>query len=174
MTASTRCELRSAATSTSTTAIGLIRALTDARPIKPTSTRRLSARRPNPAEAPLIDAEILFRQPQPPHRLQTAVAALLLGIFWTIITFNQIIRTYTETSMPADDTLDFGTLVALFAPLVAAIAMLLVLPLILLSTAPAKAVSRRLLFILIGLILLIALNELSKLGLDVTAPKLQG
>src|SRR5215813_8377040 len=47
MTASTRRELRSAATSTSTTAIGLIRALTDARPIKPTSTRCLSAR-PNP------------------------------------------------------------------------------------------------------------------------------
>src|SRR6266545_4694492 len=47
MTASTRRELRSAATSTSTTAIGLIRALTDARPIKPTSTRCLSARRPN-------------------------------------------------------------------------------------------------------------------------------
>src|SRR5215471_9266714 len=69
MTASTRRELRSAATSTSTTAIGLIRALTDARPIKPTSTRCLSARRPNPAEAPLIDAEILFRQPQPPHIL---------------------------------------------------------------------------------------------------------
>src|SRR5262245_40536690 len=65
MTASTRRELRSAATSTSTTAIGLIRALTDARPIKPTSTRCLSARRPNPAEAPLIDAEILFRQAQP-------------------------------------------------------------------------------------------------------------
>src|SRR5262249_17502690 len=48
MTASTRRELRSAATSTSTTAIDLIRALTDARPIKPTSTRCLSARRPNP------------------------------------------------------------------------------------------------------------------------------
>src|SRR6266498_1004734 len=48
MTASTRRELRSAATSTSTTAIGLIRALTDARLIKPTSTRCLSARRPNP------------------------------------------------------------------------------------------------------------------------------
>src|SRR5262249_27842811 len=46
--ASTRRELRSAATSTSTTAIDLIRALTDARPIKPTSTRCLSARRPNP------------------------------------------------------------------------------------------------------------------------------
>jgi hypothetical protein len=47
-------------------------------------------------------------------------------------------------------------------------------PLILLSVAPAKAVSRRLIFLALGLILLIALNELSKLGLDVTAPKLQG
>jgi len=45
---------------------------------------------------------------------------------------------------------------------------------ILLSVAPAKAVSRRLIFLALGLILLIALNELSKLGLDVTAPKLQG
>src|SRR5262249_9196951 len=47
MTASPRRELRSAATSTSTTAIDLIRPLTDARPIKPTSARCLSARRPN-------------------------------------------------------------------------------------------------------------------------------
>src|SRR5262245_29536231 len=45
---------------------------------------------------------------------------------------------------------------------------------ILVSVAPAKAISRRLIFLAIGLILLIALNELSKLGLDVTAPKLQG
>jgi hypothetical protein len=42
-----------------------------------------------------------------------------------------------------------------------------VLPVILLSVAPAKAISRRLMFLAIGLILLIALNELSKL-----APKL--
>jgi len=49
-----------------------------------------------------------------------------------------------------------------------AIAMLGVLPLIVLSVAPAKAVSRRLLFLAIGLLLLIALNELSKL-----APMLQ-
>src|SRR5262245_16398189 len=76
MTASTRRELRSAATSTSTTAIGLIRALTDARPIKPTSTRCLSARRPNPAEAPLIDAEILFRQPQPPQSTNLACSVV--------------------------------------------------------------------------------------------------
>ena len=53
-------------------------------------------------------------------------------------------------------------------------AMMPVLLLILLSVAPAKAVSRRLIFLALGLLLLIALNELSKLGLDVTAPKLQG
>jgi hypothetical protein len=49
--------------------------------------------------------------------------------------------------------------------------MMLVLPLILLSVAPAKAVSRRLIFLALGLLLLIGLNELSKLGLDLTAPK---
>jgi hypothetical protein len=49
-----------------------------------------------------------------------------------------------------------------------------VLLLILLSVAPAKAISRRLIFLALGLLLLIVLNELSKLGLDVTAPKLQG
>ena len=52
--------------------------------------------------------------------------------------------------------------------------MMLAFPVILLSVAPAKAVSRRLIFLALGLLLLIALNELSKLGLDVTAPKLQG
>jgi hypothetical protein len=48
------------------------------------------------------------------------------------------------------------------------------LPVVVLSIAPAKAVSRRLIFLALGLLLLIALNELSKLGLDVTAPKLSG
>jgi hypothetical protein len=48
------------------------------------------------------------------------------------------------------------------------------LPVFLLSVAPAKAVSRRLIFLALGLFLLIGLNELSKLGLDVTAPKVQG
>ena len=56
----------------------------------------------------------------------------------------------------------------------ASIAVLLVLAVILLSVASAKAISRRLVFLALGLILLIALNELSKLGLDLTAPKLQG
>ena len=52
--------------------------------------------------------------------------------------------------------------------------MILLFPLILLSVAPAKAISRRLIFLAIGLILLIALNEFSKLGRDVRAPKVQG
>jgi TIR domain len=46
------------------------------------------------------------------------------------------------------------------------IAMLWVLPVILFSVSPASAVSRRLIFLAIGLTLLIALNELSNLGRD--------
>jgi ABC-type uncharacterized transport system permease subunit len=61
-----------------------------------------------------------------------------------------------------------------FGAIFVAVFIAWVLPLILLSVAPAKAVSRRLIFLALGLLLLIALNELSKLGLDLTAPKLQG
>ena len=46
-------------------------------------------------------------------------------------------------------------------------------PVILLLVAPAKAVSRRLIFLALGVLLLIALNELSNLVRDL-APKLQG
>ena len=49
-----------------------------------------------------------------------------------------------------------------------------VLPTILFSVAPAKAISRRLIFLALGLLLLIALNELSKFGFDLTPPKHQG
>jgi hypothetical protein len=79
-------------------------------------------------------------------------------IFWTIITLNQLI------AMPPSEGFANFT----------AIAMISILPVILLSVAPAKAVNRRLIFLALGLLLLIALNELSKLGLDLTAPKLQG
>src|SRR6516162_6325855 len=48
-----------------TTAGAHIRALTARHPIKPTSPRCPSAWQPNPADAPLIDAEILFKQPGP-------------------------------------------------------------------------------------------------------------
>src|SRR6516162_7786681 len=76
MTASTRRELRSAATSTSTTAIGLIRALTDARPIKPTSTRCLSARRPNPGRGST------YRRG---NSVQTTAATSIVSIIVSII-----------------------------------------------------------------------------------------
>jgi hypothetical protein len=82
-----------------------------------------------------------------------------MAVFWDIITFNSII---------ADDS---GPDLGLIAAGTAA-GMLWALSVILLSVAPAKAISRRLIFLAIGLVLLIALNELSKLGLDVTAPKL--
>jgi len=51
--------------------------LTARHPIKPTSRRCLSAWQPNPAEAPLIDAENLFRQPGPPHRSRSCAARVL-------------------------------------------------------------------------------------------------
>src|SRR5579864_4600450 len=65
MTPSPRHAHRSGAISTSTMAAGRIRALTAARPITPTSLRCPSAWQLNLAEAPLIDAEKLFRQPGP-------------------------------------------------------------------------------------------------------------
>jgi ABC-type polysaccharide/polyol phosphate export permease len=82
----------------------------------------------------------------------------LLSIFSAIIVFAPIVATEHPES-------DLGLLWILMAP---------VLLIVLLSVASAKAVSRRLIFLAIGLLLLIALNELSKLGLDLTAPKLQG
>jgi hypothetical protein len=55
-----------------------------------------------------------------------------------------------------------------------ALGMILYSPLILLLVAPAKAVNRRLIFLGLGVLLLIALNEVSKLGLDLTAHQVQG
>ena len=66
-----------------TTAVDRTRALTGAHPIKPTSPRCHSAWQPNPpADAPLIDAEKLFRQPGPPQpdmRSDIVVRRLLGG-----------------------------------------------------------------------------------------------
>ena len=67
-TASARPALRSAATWTSTTAADRIRALTARHPIKPTSPAASPLGSLTPADAPLIDAENLFRQPGPPRR----------------------------------------------------------------------------------------------------------
>ena len=90
--------------------------------------------------------------------LHGAVIICLMAIFWIIITHDQFM------AMPYSR--DFAEATA--------VAMISGLPLALVSVAPAKAISRRLIFLALGLVLLIALNELSKLGLDVTAPKLQG
>jgi hypothetical protein len=99
---------------------------------------------------PLVILIIRFAR----DRLNAGVTICLMIIFWIIITLQyKSDEENTEANLTA-------------------VAMIWVLPLILLSVAPAKAVSRRLIFLAIGLILLIALNEVSKLGLDVTAPKL--
>jgi hypothetical protein len=94
------------------------------------------------------------------HKLYAASSAFLIGIFSTIIVFSPL------NDMGASE----AALVLIFLTLPLA----WVLPLILLSVAPAKAVARRLIFLALGLLLLIALNALSKFGLDLTAPKLQG
>jgi hypothetical protein len=88
------------------------------------------------------------------HRLHAVLSAFLMATFSMIITFAQLWH------------ISYGP-GAFFSAMLISIA----LPLIILSVAPAKAISRRLIFLALGLLLLIALNELSKLGLDVTAPK---
>lgn len=95
------------------------------------------------------------------HKLHATVTALLMALFWTII-----VETQRGSWSP------LTPLASYVAASRTAKAMIYVVPLILLSVAPARAVTRRLIFLALGLLLLIALNELSKLGLDVTAPKL--
>jgi hypothetical protein len=85
------------------------------------------------------------------------VVVLLMIAFWVTITINQL------TAISYDAHI-----------LATALGIIFAVPVILLSVAPAKAVARRLIFLALGLLLLIGLNELSKLGLDVTPPKLQG
>jgi hypothetical protein len=90
------------------------------------------------------------------HKLYAAISAVLLFIFSMIIAFNPIM----EMQLSNDDVVGYSWLF-----------IASVLPLIALMVGSAKAVSRRLIFLALGLLLLIGLNELSKLGLDLTAPK---
>jgi hypothetical protein len=94
------------------------------------------------------------------HRLHAAISAGLMITFFYII----VAVPLRDISISKDE----------FMSSLVALAGIWILPMILLSVAPAKAISRRLIFLALGLLLLIALNELSKLGLDLTAPKLQG
>jgi hypothetical protein len=93
-------------------------------------------------------------------RVHAVISVILLTAFFAIITFGQIGPEFSSR-------VSGGLLIILSLVIFAA-------SLFLLLVAPAKAVSRRLIFLALGLLLLVALNELSKLGLDVTAPKLQG
>ncbi len=70
---------RSGATSTSTIVAGRIRALTALLPITPTSPRCPSAWQLNPADAPLIEAEKLFRQPGLPQSASSGMCGLRQG-----------------------------------------------------------------------------------------------
>jgi len=108
--------------------------------------------------APAIIFVVIFSK----HKLYATMAILLIVIFFTLIMYNQLLH------IPIERGKSFNSAAT------TAVIMMWFLPLILLSVAPAKAVSRRLIYLAIGLLLLIALNELSKLGIDVTAPKLQG
>ena len=93
------------------------------------------------------------------ERMDLVVTTSLMAIFGAIITGSQFL------AMP-----DFAGY-----PEFTALMMICILPTILMVVSPSvKAISRRLIFLALGLLLLIALNELSKLGLDLTAPKLQG
>lgn len=109
----------------------------------------------------IISPIVLFAR----HRLQAVISTSLMIAFFIIIAFGPI------RHMPRSPDLPHLVMVL---QLVMAFGLICVLPLLLLSVAPAKAITRRLIFLALGLLLLIALNELSKLGLDVTAPKLQG
>jgi hypothetical protein len=100
------------------------------------------------------------------HRFHAAISAGLMLTFFLIIAIAPLHDLLHDLDHPSDVMGGWG--------LVALGVSVWILPLILLSVAPAKAISRRLIFLAIGLLLLIVLNELSKLGLDVTAPKLQG
>jgi hypothetical protein len=103
----------------------------------------------------IISPIVLFAR----HRLHAAISTSLLLMFFIIIAFDPL-RDLGRPGNPDLDVVGATTLV-----------LICLLPLILLSVAPAKAISRRLIFLALGLLLLIGLNELSKLGLDVTAPK---
>jgi hypothetical protein len=108
--------------------------------------------------AVLISPIVLFAR----YRLHAAISTSLMLTFFIIIAFVPL----RDLGRPGNPDLDMVGAITL--------GLICILPLILLSVAPTKVVTRRLIFLALGLILLIALNELSKLGLDVTAPKPQG
>jgi hypothetical protein len=89
--------------------------------------------------------------------LHATITIVLMAIFCTIIAVDQIEAVKKAAVVGIDKAGEFELAE------VTAIVMMYLLPVILLSVAPARAVSRRLIFLALGLLLLIGLNELSKL-----------
>lgn len=103
------------------------------------------------------------------HRAYTTLSLCLTLIFFCIIAFYPLFSMHWNDPYNYDPGVEARQVVPYTS-----MQIMWVLPLILLSVAPAKDISCRLIFLAIGLLLLIGLNELSKLGIDLTAPKLQG
>jgi hypothetical protein len=101
----------------------------------------------------LLSMVIIFAR----HKLHATITIVLMAIFCTIIAVDQIEAVKKAAVVGIDKAGEFELAE------VTAIVMMYLLPVILLSVAPARAVSRRLIFLALGLLLLIGLNELSKL-----------
>jgi hypothetical protein len=108
---------------------------------------------------PQVMVLVLFAR----HRLHAAIAACLMAVFATFILLIPSIFSYLFAPFTFPRSLEASL-----------VGVTCFLPLILLLAAPAKAISHRLIFLGLGLLLLIALNELSKLGLDVSVLKPPG
>jgi hypothetical protein len=78
-----------------------------------------------------------------------------MTVFGIIITLNQLMAMKPSEGFKPNE----GVIISFIA-----MTMISILPQVLLSVASAKAVTRRLIFLAIGLVVLIALNELSKLS----------
>ena len=91
-------------------------------------------------------------------KVHAAVSICLMTVFGIIITLNHLMAMKPSEGLKPTE----GIIITLIA-----MTMISILPQILLSVASAKAVSRRLIFLAIGLVILIALNELSKLVREV-------
>ena len=91
-------------------------------------------------------------------KVHAAVSICLMTVFGIIITLNHLMAMKPSEGLKPTE----GIIITLIA-----MTMISILPQILLSVASAKAVSRRLIFLAIGSVILIALNELSKLVREV-------
>src|SRR5262249_28382762 len=94
------------------------------------------------------------------HKVYTALSTFLTTTFFMIIAVFQLAQFGVDLLLSFRD---YQPPVAPDLLVFSVFALNIALMILLLSVAPAKAVSRRLIFLAIGLVLLIGLNELSRL-----------